>query len=148
SGAHKYSIGDGKLVVKTAAGETGLENPAQFVGFSGDAAAPTGILLANNGLDIEIEIDASHPTGAEDPANVKDLLLESAVTAIQDCEDSVAAVDAEDKAVAYGNWFGLMKGDLAETLEKGGRTITRTLNPDRTYTAVDGSELTLHGRVL
>jgi len=148
SDAHKYSIVDGKLVVKTAAGEVGLKNPAQFVGFSGDAAAPTGILLVNNGLHIEIQIDASHPIGAEDPANVKDLLLESAVTAIQDCEDSVAAVDAEDKAVAYGNWFGLMKGDLAETLEKGGRTITRTLNPDRTYTAADGSELTLHGRVL
>ena len=148
SDAQKYSIADGKLVVKTAAGEVGLKNPAQFVGFSGDAAAPTGILLVNNGLHIEIQIDASHPIGAEDPANVKDLLLESAVTAIQDCEDSVAAVDAEDKAVAYGNWFGLMKGDLAETLEKGGRTITRTLNPDRTYTAADGSELTLHGRVL
>ncbi len=152
SGSHsestRYSIVDGKLVVKTAAGETGLKNPAQFVGYSGDVAAPKGILLVNNGLHIEIQIDASHPIGAEDPANVKDLLLESAVTAIQDCEDSVAAVDAQDKVVAYGNWFGLMKGDLAETMEKGGRTITRTLNPDRTYTAVDGSELTLHGRVL
>ncbi|MCC1497798.1 malate synthase G [Alcanivorax sp. 1008] len=144
----KYSIVDGKLVVNTGAGETGLKNPAQFVGFSGDMAAPSGILLVNNGLHIEIQIDASHPIGAEDPANVKDLLLESAVTAIQDCEDSVAAVDAPDKVVVYGNWFGLMKGDLAETMEKGGRTITRTLNPDRTYTAVDGSELTLHGRVL
>ncbi|MEE4249794.1 MAG: malate synthase G [Alcanivoracaceae bacterium] len=152
SGSHsdstRYSIVDGKLVVKTAAGETGLKNPAQFVGYSGDVAAPKGILLVNNGLHIEIQIDASHPIGAEDPANVKDLLLESAVTAIQDCEDSVAAVDAQDKVVAYGNWFGLMKGDLAETMEKGGRTITRTLNPDRSYTAVDGSELTLHGRVL
>ncbi|MCK5874274.1 MAG: malate synthase G [Alcanivoracaceae bacterium] len=152
SGSHsestRYSIVDGKLVVKTAAGETGLKNPAQFVGYSGDVAAPKGILLVNNGLHIEIQIDASHPIGAEDPANVKDLLLESAVTAIQDCEDSVAAVDAQDKVVAYGNWFGLMKGDLAETMEKGGRTITRTLNPDRSYTAVDGGELTLHGRVL
>ena len=152
SGSHsdstRYSIVDGKLVVKTASGETGLKNPAQFVGYSGDVAAPKGILLVNNGLHIEIQIDASHPIGAEDPANVKDLLLESAVTAIQDCEDSVAAVDAQDKVVAYGNWFGLMKGDLAETMEKGGRTITRTLNPDRSYTAVDGSELTLHGRVL
>ncbi len=152
SGSHsestRYSVVDGKLVVKTAAGETGLKNPAQFVGYSGDVAAPKGILLVNNGLHIEIQIDASHPIGAEDPANVKDLLLESAVTAIQDCEDSVAAVDAQDKVVAYGNWFGLMKGDLAETMEKGGRTITRTLNPDRSYTAVDGSELTLHGRVL
>ncbi len=152
SGSHsestRYSVVDGKLVVKTASGETGLKNPAQFVGYSGDVAAPKGILLVNNGLHIEIQIDASHPIGAEDPANVKDLLLESAVTAIQDCEDSVAAVDAQDKVVAYGNWFGLMKGDLAETMEKGGRTITRTLNPDRSYTAVDGSELTLHGRVL
>jgi malate synthase len=152
SGSHsestRYSIVDGKLVVTTAAGETGLKNPAQFVGYSGDVAAPKGILLVNNGLHIEIQIDASHPIGAEDPANVKDLLLESAVTAIQDCEDSVAAVDAQDKVVAYGNWFGLMKGDLAETMEKGGRTITRTLNPDRSYTAVDGGELTLHGRVL
>ena len=152
SGSHadsqKYSIVDGKLVVKTTAGETGLKNPEKFVGFSGDAAAPKGILLVNNGLHIEIQIDASHPIGAEDAANVKDLLLESAVTAIQDCEDSVAAVDAQDKVVAYGNWFGLMKGDLAETMEKGGRTITRTLNPDRSYTAVDGSALTLHGRVL
>jgi malate synthase len=152
SGSHsdslKYSIAGGALVIKTAAGETGLKNPSQFVGFRGEVAAPTGILLVNNGLHIEIQIDASHMIGAEDPANVKDLLLESAVTAIQDCEDSVAAVDARDKVVAYGNWFGLMKGDLAETMEKGGRTITRTLNPDRTYTAVDGSELTLHGRVL
>jgi malate synthase len=146
--AQKYSLVDGKLVVKSDAGETGLKDPAQLVGFSGDVAAPTGILLVNNGLHIEIQIDASHPIGAEDPANVKDLLLESAVTAIQDCEDSVAAVDAQDKVVAYGNWFGLMKGDLAETLEKGGRTMTRTLNPDRSYTAINGSELTLHGRVL
>src|SRR5690554_3298887 len=148
SEARKYSIVDGKLVVKTANGEVGLKDPAQFVGFSGDISAPTGILLINNGLHIEIQIDASSPIGAEDLANVKDLLLESAVTAIQDCEDSVAAVDSEDKVIAYGNWAGLMKGDLEEKLEKGGRTITRTLNADREYNAVDGSKFTLHGRVL
>jgi malate synthase len=148
SDAKKYSIVDGKLSVKTAAGETGLKNPAQFVGYRGELSAPTGLLLLNNGLHIEIQIDASHPIGAEDPANVKDLLLESAVTAIQDCEDSVAAVDAQDKVVAYSNWFGLMKGDLAESLEKGGRTITRTLNPDREYNAANGGKFSLHGRVL
>lgn len=152
SGSHsdalKYSIVDGKLVVKTANGEVGLKDPAKFVGFSGDIAAPTGILLINHGLHIEIQIDGSSPIGTEDLANVKDLLLESAVTAIQDCEDSVAAVDAEDKVIAYGNWAGLMKGDLAESMEKGGRTITRTLNPDREYNAVDGSKFSLHGRVL
>ena len=152
TGSHKGSTGyivrDGQLVVKTADGEVSLKDPAQFVGYRGDAAAPEGLLLRHNNLHVEIQIDASHPIGAEDTAHVKDLLLESAITAIQDCEDSVAAVDAEDKAVAYGNWLGLMKGDLKESFEKGGRTLTRALNPDREYTAADGGKLVLPGRSL
>ncbi len=152
TGSHKASTGyivrDGQLVVKTADGDVALKDPAQFVGYRGDAAAPEGLLLRHNNLHVEIQIDASHPIGAEDAANVKDLLLESAITAIQDCEDSVAAVDAEDKAVAYGNWLGLMKGDLKESFEKGGRTLTRALNPDREYTAADGGKLVLPGRSL
>lgn len=150
SGSHKdstgYSIVDGKLVVKTASGETGLKDAGQLVGYLGDATAPSGILLKNNGLHLEIQVDASHPIGAEDPANVKDVLLESAITTIQDCEDSVAAVDGVDKHEVYRNWFGLMTGKLEETFQKGGKTLTRAMNPDRTYTAIDGGELTLPGR--
>ena len=150
SGSHKdatgYLVRDGQLVVKTAGGEVALKDPAQFVGFRGDAGAPEGLLLRRNNLHVEIQIDASHPIGAEDKAHVKDLLMESAITAIQDCEDSVAAVDAEDKVLAYRNWTGLMKGDLQESFEKGGRTMTRALNPDREYTAADGSKLVLPGR--
>ncbi len=144
----KYSIKDGKLVVKTAAGETGLKDAAQFVGYTGDVAAPTGILLKHNNLHLELQIDASHPIGQDDPANLKDVLLESAITTIQDCEDSVAAVDAEDKVEVYSNWLGLMKGDLQESFQKGGKMMTRAMNPDRVYTAVDGGELVLPGRSL
>jgi len=150
SGSHKdslkYSIAGGKLVVKTGAGDTGLKNAAQFVGFTGDAAAPTGILLQHNNLHLEIQIDASSPIGQDDPANIKDVLMESAITTIQDCEDSVAAVDAEDKIEVYSNWLGLMKGDLQETFKKGGKDMTRAMNPDREYITPDGGQLVLPGR--
>ncbi len=144
-----YKIVDGKLVVSLKGGSnTGLRDDAQLIGFQGDAAAPTAVLLKHNGLHFEIQIDASTPVGQTDAAGVKDVLMEAALTTIMDCEDSVAAVDAEDKVVVYKNWLGLMKGDLAEEVAKGGSTFTRTMNPDRTYTKVDGSTLTLHGRSL
>ncbi|QXH61610.1 malate synthase G [Pseudomonas azerbaijanorientalis] len=144
-----YKIVDGKLVVALKGGSnTGLRNDAQLIGFQGDAAAPTAILLKNNGLHFEIQVDASTPVGQTDAAGVKDILMEAALTTIMDCEDSVAAVDADDKVVIYRNWLGLMKGDLSEAVAKGGQTFTRTMNADRTYTAVDGSELSLHGRSL
>jgi malate synthase len=145
----RYKIVDGKLVVALKGGSnTGLRNDAQLIGFHGDAAAPTAILLKNNGLHFEIQIDASTPVGQTDAAGVKDILMEAALTTIMDCEDSVAAVDADDKVVIYRNWLGLMKGDLSEEVSKGGQTFTRTMNADRTYTGVDGKELSLHGRSL
>ncbi|RON17330.1 malate synthase G [Pseudomonas frederiksbergensis] len=144
-----YKIIDGKLVVALIGGSnTGLRDDAQLIGFHGDTAAPTAILLKNNGLHFEIQIDASTPVGQTDAAGVKDILMEAALTTIMDCEDSVAAVDADDKVVIYRNWLGLMKGDLSEEVSKGGQTFTRTMNADRTYTALDGSELSLHGRSL
>ncbi|MEK1839089.1 malate synthase G [Pseudomonas sp. NPDC089918] len=144
-----YKIIDGKLVVALKGGSnTGLRDDAQLIGFHGDTAAPTAILLKNNGLHFEIQIDASTPVGQTDAAGVKDILMEAALTTIMDCEDSVAAVDADDKVVIYRNWLGLMKGDLSEEVSKGGQTFTRTMNADRTYTGVDGKELSLHGRSL
>ncbi|POA32111.1 MULTISPECIES: malate synthase G [unclassified Pseudomonas] len=144
-----YKIVDRKLVVSLKGGSnSGLRNDAQLIGFHGDAAAPTAILLKNNGLHFEIQINASTPVGQTDDAGVKDVLMEAALTTIMDCEDSVAAVDADDKVVIYRNWLGLMKGDLSEEVAKGGKTFTRTMNADRTYTAPDGSELSLHGRSL
>ncbi|WP_424931948.1 malate synthase G [Amaricoccus macauensis] len=124
-----------------------LANPGQFAGYR-EAGDKASWLLANNGLHIELVIDPSNPVGAASPSGLCDVLIESALTAIQDCEDSVAAVDADDKVVVYSNWLGLMKGDLSETFEKGGKTLTRSLNPDKTFTAPDGSEITLPGRAL
>jgi malate synthase len=144
-----YAIVDGKLVVALKGGSnSGLRDDAQLVGFQGEASAPIAVLLKHNGLHFEIQIDASSPIGSTDAAGVKDVLMEAALTTIMDCEDSVAAVDADDKVVVYKNWLGLMKGDLAEQVSKGGKTFTRTMNPDRVYTKPDGSELTLHGRSL
>ncbi|WP_227431203.1 malate synthase G [Psychrobacter sp. I-STPA6b] len=143
-----FSVVDGQLNIAQGDTSTSLKNPEKFAGYVGSAESPTGILLKNNNLHVEIQIDANHPVGKDDPANIKDVLLESAITAIQDCEDSVAAVDAEEKVEAYRNWFGLMNGDLSETFSKGGKELTRTLNPDREYTTPDGGKLLLPGRSL
>ena len=150
SGSHAdataYRIDNDKLIVELGDNSSELADNSLFVGYQGDANAPSAILLKHNNLHLEIQIDATTPIGQTDKAGVKDILVESALTTIMDCEDSVAAVDAEDKALAYSNWLGLMKGDLEESIEKNGQTITRSLNPDRHYTAANGSELTLKGR--
>lgn len=144
-----YKIVDVKLVVSLKGGSnSGLRSDAQLIGYQGDAAKPTAVLLKHNGLHFEIQIDASTPVGQTDAAGVKDVLMEAALTTIMDCEDSVAAVDADDKVVIYRNWLGLMKGDLSEEVAKGGKTFTRTMNADRVYTGADGKEVTLHGRSL
>ncbi|WP_274650290.1 malate synthase G [Paenibacillus humicola] len=144
-----YTIADGRLAVAMAGGQTaGLKEPSKLAGYRGDPAKPEAILLVNNGLHIEIQIDRSHPIGKTDKAGVKDILLEAATTTIMDCEDSVTAVDAEDKVQVYANWLGLMKGDLTATFPKGGQMMTRSLEPDRYYTSISGEELRLRGRSL
>ncbi|MCI8208272.1 malate synthase G [Pseudomonas sp. S25] len=144
-----YKLIDGKLVISLKGGSnTGLQDDAQLIGYQGDASAPTAVLLKHNGLHFEIQIDASSPIGQTDQAGVKDVLMEAALTTIMDCEDSIAAVDADDKVVVYRNWLGLMKGDLAEQVSKGGETFTRTMNGDRHYTAPNGGDVKLHGRSL
>jgi malate synthase len=147
--ATAYTIVGGALQVVLGEGQiSGLAAPEQLRGFSGEPNSPTSVLLRHNGLHIEIQIDPTTPIGAADTAGVKDVVLEAALTTIQDCEDSVAAVDAQDKVVVYTNWLGLMRGDLSDNFEKGGQQLTRTLNPDRQFTAPDGSSLSLPGRSL
>jgi malate synthase len=144
-----YRVEGGKLVVALSNGSTtGLQDPAKFVGYQGDAAAPTSVLLVNNGLHLDIQINRSTPIGQSDAAGVSDVILESAVSTIMDLEDSVAAVDAEDKILGYSNWLGIQLGTLAESVEKNGKTFTRTLNTDRVYTGANGGEVKLHGRSL
>ncbi|NNG19828.1 malate synthase G [Naumannella sp. ID2617S] len=145
--ATAYAIVDGRLQVRLADGVTELAHPEQFVGWSGPAEQPTSVLLVHNGLHLEIQIDRSNSIGETDPAGVKDVALESAVTCIMDLEDSIAAVDAQDKVHAWRNWLQLMQGTLAEQVTKGGKTFRRELNPDRTFTTPDG-ETTLKGRAL
>ena len=141
-------LGESLQVELSDGTRTELKDTNQYIGFSGDNNNPSGILLKNNNLHLEIQIDKDHNIGMDDLAGIKDVLVESAITTIQDCEDSVAAVDAADKVIVYRNWLGLMKGDLKETFMKGESEITRSLNPDRTYTSKDNKELTLPGRSL
>lgn len=145
----KYAVESNALVVTLKDGSTTtLKNESQFVGFNGETSAPTEIVLLNNGLHVIIDIDASSPIGQADSAGVKDLIMEAAITTIQDLEDSVAAVDAEEKVEGYRNWLGLMRGTLQESITKGDQVITRTLNKDRTCKNLIGGETTLHGRSL
>jgi malate synthase len=143
-----YRLDGETLVANLSSGAaTGLADPSQFAGYLGNDGL-TNVLLRHNGLHMDIQIDRAHPVGKDNPSGVKDVVLEAALTTIQDCEDSIAAVDAEDKAEVYGNWLGLMKGDLVDSFEKGGRMVERRLSPDRVYTTPNGGELTLHGRSL
>ena len=153
TGSHKdvtgYRVVSQGLRASLADGQsTGLKRQEQFVGFNGDTEIPSSILLQNNKLHIEIQVDSSHQIGATDRAGVKDIVLEAALTTIMDCEDSVAAVDAEDKALAYSNWMGLISGNLEETIHRNGKSFVRRMNPHRQYTAADGSEISLSGRSL
>lgn len=142
-----FALVDGALQATLTTGSViGLRDPSQCVGYQGNAESPSVIVLKRHGLHIELHIDRNHPVGQDSPSGTKDVWLESALSTIQDCEDSVAAVDAEDKVVVYRNWLGLMTGQLEESFQKGGKTVVRTLNPDRVYTAIDGSELRLPGR--
>ena len=145
--ATNYAVEGGALTVTLADGrKVGLARAGQCVGFQGEPWAPTAVLLANHGLHIEVQIDRTSAIGKEDPAGIADLVMESALTTIMDCEDSVAAVDAEDKVAVYRNWLGLMKGDLTADLEKGGKVVTRRLNADRAWKTPAGGAVTLHGR--
>ncbi len=144
-----YAVVDNELAVTLANGKSsGLQNPAQFVGFQGEMGTPSSVLLSHHGLHMDIRIDKAHPIGKTDPAGVADLVLESALSTILDLEDSVAVVDAADKVLAYRNWLGILKGTLTEEVSKGGKIFTRGLNPDRQYTGPRGEDVALHGRSL
>ncbi len=144
-----YKVEGGKLAVTLKSGTaTGLKDPAQFIGFQGEASAPSSVLLRNNGIHFDIRIDRATPIGQGDAAGVSDIVLEAALSTILDLEDSVACVDAQDKVLAYGNWLGILQGTLTEEVTKGSKTFTRGLNPDRVYHAPDGGEVALHGRSL
>jgi malate synthase len=142
--ARRYIVKDGALLVD----DMPLVQPAKFVGYKGNSKAPDAILLKNNGLHVELVFDRAHFIGSRDQALLADVQIESAMSAIMDCEDSVACVDAADKVQAYANWLGLMRGDLTETFLKGGKPLERRLNPDRTYTAPNGGTLSIKGRAL
>jgi len=145
----RYAIEDQRLAITLTNGNaTTLSDPAKFRGYTGNPDTPASILLRNHGLHVELQIDRQHPIGKTHSAGIKDMVMEAAITTIQDCEDSVATVDADDKAIVYRNWFGLMKGDLSESFQKGGKILTRRLNPDRQYNAADGSSFSLPGRSL
>ncbi|MDZ4358346.1 MAG: malate synthase G [Variovorax sp.] len=152
NGSHKnatgYSVKDGQLVVALQGSSTGLADASQFIGYQGDAAAPSSVLLKHNGIHLDIRIDRSTAIGKSDAAGVSDLVLEAALSTILDLEDSVAVVDAADKVVAYANWLGIVQGTLTEEVAKGGKTFTRGLNADREYTGANGQPLKLHGRSL
>jgi len=148
-GATSYRVVNGRLeVLLRSNASSRLRSQKQFVGYLGEADNPTSILFINNGLHFEIQVDYRHNVGSSDKAGVKDIVLEAALTTIMDCEDSVAAVDAEDKALAYSNWLGLIKGDLEETITRGGSSFVRKMNADRQYKASDGSQMSLNGRSL
>jgi len=154
SGSHAdataYQVEGGRLVVQLKGGQsTGLQDPAKFVGYQGEPAAPSSVLVKNNGLHLDIVIDRSHPIGRTDAAGVADVVVEAALSTILDLEDSIAAVDAQDKVLAYRNWLGILQGTLTEQVNKGGRSFTRGLNPDRVYRSAQGDgEVRLHGRSL
>ncbi|GAA4358409.1 malate synthase G [Variovorax defluvii] len=152
NGSHKnatgYAVKDGQLMVALQSSSTPLADPSQFIGYQGDASAPSAVLLKHNGIHLDIRIDRSTPIGKGDPAGISDVVLEAALSTILDLEDSVAVVDAQDKVLAYSNWLGILQGTLTEEVAKGGKTFTRGLNPDREYTGADGQPVKLHGRSL